>query len=133
MGRHVSVAFAMVAMLWVGCAWRGPKPLQTFPKVAPSVQVVALDQEAYQLVAIQNQQVNALEDGRLQVQVELANLSSLDLDIQVQTTFRDSDGMPAGDSTPFEVLVIPGNGSKLYEVISVRTDPAMYTVQVKTP
>lgn len=133
MGRHVSVTL-LLGMLWLaGCAWRGPAPLQTFPKVTPTISVVALDEEAYRLVAIQDQQVEMLEDGRLKIRLELANLSNIDLDVQVQTMFRDADGALTGDATPFEMLVLPGNGSKLYEVISLQNDPSAYTIQVKTP
>ena len=67
------------------------------------------------------------------VRLELANLSSLDLDVQVQTLFRDEAGMPTQDSPPFEMLVLPGNGSRPYEVSSLQPGVQSFTVQIKTP
>lgn len=134
MGRHVSVmAAAMLAALVAGCGWRGPAPLQTFPGVVQGVDVVALDEAAWKLVAIQNRSVNSTPDGRMTIKLELANLSSLDLDIQVQALFRDAQGLPMSDNPPFEMLVLPGGGSRLYEVSSLQPSPGSFTIQIKTP
>lgn len=137
MGRDVPVSTAckgFVAALFfaVGCAWRGPAPLQTFPDVKPTSDVVALDKAAWKLVAIQHQVVEKTDDGRLKIQLELANLSDTDLSIQVKAIFRDDKGMLLHDDTPFEMLVLPGNGSELFEATSLRK-AASFTVQVKTP
>ena len=134
MGRHVSVmAAALLSALVAGCGWRGPAPLQTFPGVTQGVDVVALDEAAWKLVAIQNRSVTTAPDGRMIVKLELANLSALDLDVQVQTLYRDAQGLPIQDNPPFEMLVLPGNGSRLYESSSLQPNPGSFTVQIKTP
>lgn len=130
MGRHVPV---ILALFLAGCAFRGPVPLQTWPEIEPSSNVIALDKQAYKLVAIQGQQISRVADGRLNVKLELANLSDKDLPVQIQTLYRNKAGMLSGESTPFEMVVLPGNGSKLYETTSLKIDAASFTVQVKTP
>ena len=140
MGRALPVTGALrgglLALLWTvaGCAaWQGPKPLQAWKAVGKSEEIVALDKAAHTLVAVQSKAEERRPDGRLALRVELANLSDKDLAIQVQTLFRDKAGVPTGEDTPFEPMVLPGMGSKIYSVVSLRPDAATYTIQVKTP
>ena len=130
MGRHVPV---ILAFLLAGGGWRGPAPLQTLGGLSPTANVVALDKAAWQLVAVQEQRVERLDDGRMSVRLELANLSSGSLDVQVQTRFRDDAGMLLGDDTPAEIIVVPGNSSALYEATSLKANPASFSVEVNTP
>jgi hypothetical protein len=122
---------AMVMM--AGCGWKGPQPLQAWKAVGESDNIIALDEGAHTLVAIQTKGVGRTDDGRMSIRLELANLSKKDLTVQVQTLFRDKAGVPTGDDTPFEALVLPGGGSVLYETASLAADAAKFTVQVKTP
>lgn len=132
MGRHVPVVAALLLAL-AGCGWHGPQTLQTWPGIDGNDDLIALDKAAWKLVAVRARQADKTEDGRLHVKLELANLSSLDLAVQVQTLFRDTTGMLTGDETPFEMVVLPGGGSKLYEATSLKTNATSFTVQVKTP
>lgn len=136
MGRDVPMiraAFAGIFVLLAACAWQGPAPLQTWPDVAASPEVVALDKAAWQLVAIQKKDVKTTADGHMELAFELVNLSSKDLTVQIQTVFRNQAGMLTGDETSWQMLTLAGNGSKLYEVKSLSTSPGSYLVQVKTP
>ena len=136
MGRDVPMTRPLIAgvlSLLAACAWQGPVPLQTWPDVADSPEVVALDKAAWQLVAIQKKDVQTTADGHMQLAFELVNLSSKDLTVQVQTVFRNQSGMLTGDETSWQMLTLAGNGSKLYEVKSLSTTPGSYLIQVKTP
>jgi len=123
----------MALALLTACAWRGPMPAQSYPGVESNDAVMTLDKAAYKLVAVRNSAISRGEDGALTVKLELVNLSSLDLAVQVQTLFRDEQGLPSGEDTPFEMIVLPGSGYKLYEVTSLKTSAADFTVQIKTP
>lgn len=131
MGRHVPVTALLLAL--AACAWRGPMPAQTFPGVDSTPAVMAMDRAAYKLVGVQALQAVPEGDARLRVTVEITNLSSLDLPVQVQTIFRDKDGMLTGDETNWQMIVLPGNGSSRYEVVSLTPSPGSYTVQIRTP
>lgn len=138
MGRDVSVnrplLAALVGLTLAACApWQGPKPLQAWKAAGTADDVVALDKAAHTLVAVQTRSVQRTPDGRMAVRLELANLSDQDLTVQVQTLFRDAKGVPTGEDTPFEAVVLPGMGSTLYETASLGTDAQSFTVQVKTP
>lgn len=134
MGSDVPVKrVILAAMFLVGCAWKGPMAAQTWPGVEVGDSVITLDKAAYKLVAVQAEANETLPDGRLKVKLELANLSALDLPVQIQTLFRDANGMLLGDATPFEMQVLPGNASALYETTSLAPGAASFTVQIKTP
>lgn len=141
MGRRVPVGPSWSArilslgllVLLVACGWRGPTPVQAWSHLEPVSNVIALDEAAWRLVSLSDYQVNRGEDDRLEVVLELANLSSLDLEIQVQTVFRDSEGRLISDETNWRMLVLPGSGSARYEVRSLSVEAETFVVQVRTP
>jgi len=129
--RMVSVCLGAI---WaVGCAAWAPTPAQTFPDLEPTSDVITLDKAAFKLVAVKALTADRTDEGRLAVRMELANLSDQDLPLQLQTLFRDEGEMLIGDQSPFEMVVLPGSGSKLYEVSSLNPKAATFTIQIKTP
>jgi hypothetical protein len=134
MGRDVPVTAAIAALFLSACSsWVGPQALQAYPGVQNNNKVVALDKAAWKLVAVKNLARERTADGRLHVRVELSNQSDKHLPVQLQILFRDKAGQITGEDTPFQMVVLPGGAVKLYEVTSLRTDAASYTVQVKAP
>ncbi len=141
MGRRLPVGpsgwrapvLALGLALFVACSWRGPTPVQAWSHLDPVSNVIALDEAAWRLVSLSDYQVARGEDDRLEVVLELANLSSLDLEIQVQTVFRDGDGRLISDETNWRMLVLPGSGSARYEVRSLSAEAESFVVQVRTP
>lgn len=132
MGRRLSVAAALLLVL-AACGWRGPEPVQTWSHLEPVHNVIALDEAAWQLVSLSDYQIERGEDGRLDVVLELANLSSLDVEVQLQTVFRDGEGRLLSDETGWQMMVLPGSGSSRYEVRSLSVEAETFVVQVKTP
>lgn len=131
MGRALPVMALLVGL--AGCGWKGPQPLQAWKAVGESPDIVAMDRAVHMLVAVQTKGVTRTDDGRLQVRLELANLGDEDFPVQVQTLFRDAQGVPTGDDTPFEVVVLPGGGSTVYQTSSLTAAAKSFTVQVRTP
>lgn len=121
-----------VAILFAACVpWHGPQALQTMSG-KESQDIFAMNAAASQLVAVQSYKVEHL-DGRLGVHAELVNLSSLDLAIQVRTIFLDKDQVLLEESGHWEMLVIPGAGSRLYQCASLSDRAMTAQVEVKTP
>lgn len=132
MGRHVPV-IALAFALLAGCAWKGPKELQAFKPLKETEAVLAVDEAAYKLVAMSQLEANRLDDKRLQLIIELNNLSAADLTVQVKTTFRDQDGSLYGDETSWRTLTLPGGSDYRYEVVSLQSKADTYKVQIRTP
>jgi len=139
MGRHVPVitglftTLALGMSLVSGCAWKGPEPLQAFSPLKETTSVLAADEAAAKLVAMSQLQADREDDGRLKLVIELNNLSSLDLPVQVQTVFRDADGSLYGDETNWQMITLPGGGDYRYEVVSLQSKADSFVVQIRTP
>ena len=137
MGRDVPVmsgpGILLAGLLAVGCSWRGPAPLQTPRGVESTSSVMAMDKAAWKLVALNQVQADREDDGRLRVVLELANLSSKELAVQVQTVFRDKDGRLYDDETNWQMVVLPGSANYRYEVVSLRPAADSFLVQLKAP
>ena len=134
MGRHVPVMLgaALIAGL-AGCAWKGPEPLQTFSPLKETTSVLAADEAASKLVAMSQLQADREADGRLKLVLELNNLSSQPLPVQVQTVFRDAEGALYGDETNWQMITLPGAGDYRYEVMSLQSKADSFVVQIRTP
>jgi hypothetical protein len=133
MGRHVPVIAALLGLALAGCSFKGPRPLQAFKPLDETDSVLAVDEASYKLVAMSQLQAERQKDGRLQLVVELNNLSAQDLSIQVQTVFRNQEGSLYGDETNWEMIVLPGGGDYRYEVTSLQPQADTYRIQVRTP
>ena len=131
MGRDVPVMLA--ALLLAGCAWQGPAPLQTYPELEPSESVLAVDKAAWKLVALRHIQTDREADGRLRLTIELENLSSKDLPVQIKTVFRSADGRLTGDESSWQMVVLNGGATERYDMVSMTSEAGQFEVQVKTP
>jgi len=71
------------------------------------------------------------DDGRLLVQVEFKNNMDRDLHLQIQTTFRDRQGLLLSDESNWEYVIIPRQSTYLYSCASMRKDAETYQVRVR--
>ncbi len=135
MGRHVPVilALAIVASCAVGCSWR-PLPAQGLPGVETGHDVLALDPDAHGTVALRAKQVTYKADGRIVVELDIANVdpSWRTVTVQIQTRFLDDAGVYSGDESPMEMMVLSPDSTVHYECASL-TPAASYVVHIKTP
>jgi hypothetical protein len=126
--KYIFLSFLLLS----ACApWRGPLPLRAAGGEAAEG-VLAMDEAAWQLVSLQGYRLERA-DGRLGVEAELVNLSSLDLNIQVRTVFRDKEGVLVDQGGIWEMLVLPGSGSRLYRAASLSERAVSAQVEIKTP
>ena len=135
MGRHVSVilGIAALAVATVGCTWR-PLPARGLTGIDASADVLALDPDAYDTVALRAKQITRTPDGRLRVELDIANIDPAwrTVTVQVQTRFLDAAGVYSGDETPMEMVVLSPDSTVHYECASL-TPAASYVVHIKTP
>jgi hypothetical protein len=92
-----------------------------------------MDWLAFQRIAVRSHEARWEEDRRLRIQVELENLKRREVAIQVQTVFGEANGPANDDATSWQVLVVPGRSSTLYDVVSLQPDPSSWTLRVRTP
>jgi hypothetical protein len=105
-------------LCFLACAWHGPVPLTPAAGGAPSPLVVAMDRSAYDRLALVGQESKVLEDGRLELSVQLRNLEAEELavhfDVQFLTPAPDGAGPDDGAlvETSWQTLRIPGAGPR---------------------
>jgi hypothetical protein len=119
-------------LVLAGCA--GRVPAETIGDLPSAKNIVTLDCTAHGAVAIQAKRSATLADGRLKVELEIANVTSPAhaVTIQVRARFLDAQGMLTGDETPFETILVAANTSVRYAATSAKTAVADYVVEIRT-
>ena len=136
MGRHVPVVLvaALLASAAMGCGTWRPIPAQGLPGVQTGDDVLALDPDTHGTVALRAKQVTYKADGRIIVELDIANIDPSwgTVTVQVQTRFLDEAGVYSGDESPMEMVVLSPDSTVHYECVSLRP-AASYVVHIKTP
>jgi uncharacterized protein YcfL len=128
------VAAACIAL--AGCSStydKGPYVPQTSktPPHEAKEPVVLLDpgvQHSVTSTAVQQQQ---LEDGRLQVTVQLRNRENRRIEVQANCVFKDLNGFSTGDETPFQTVILTENATEDVRFTSANAQAKRFTVRVR--
>jgi hypothetical protein len=70
-------------------------------------------------------------DGRLHVEVDLKNLGGLRLQLQLQCVFKDEQGVPTGDETPWETLFLTENATETVPFDSLNPLARTYIIRIR--
>ncbi len=130
----------MPALLcFLACAWHGPVPIAPVEGGAPSPLVVAMDRAAYNHLLLVDQRSQLLEDGRLEVSVELRNLEHTELpvhlDVQFHTPAPEAASADAPDlvESTWRMIRIAADGTETLTVASQAPGPSSYAVELWVP
>jgi len=121
-----------LALLLAGCAWHAV-PAQTVGRLEPTESVLSMDRAAWKLVGLERLSAERVEDDRLEVELELTNLSDVDVTVQVRCVFRNEDGSLTTDEAYWKMVVLPRSTSKRYTAQSLDKLAASYQVEIRTP
>ena len=75
--------------------------------------------------------VRLLPDGRLELTANLRNREERRIDVQVNCVFKDEQGFPIGDDTPFQTLILTENAQEAVRFVSMNNRAKKYTVRVR--
>jgi hypothetical protein len=124
---------------FLACAWHGPVPLTPATGGVPSPLVVAMDRTAYNTLALAGQESKVLEDGRLEISVQLRNLDAAELGVHLNVQFltpAPDDASPdqgALVETSWRAMRIAGEGTETLTVTSLAPGPSTYTLELWVP
>lgn len=93
--------------------------------------VVLLDSGVQYSVTCQAYMGRTLEDGRLEVMVQLRNRENRRIEVQANCVFKDANGMSTGDETPFQTVILTENASEQVKFVSANDNAKKYTVRVR--
>src|SRR4051812_1249799 len=135
--KPVSVLVSAVALvLSTGCVTQpGPfAPLDTTKFTLENTdRFMLLDQPAQNAVTCTGLQEIPLADGRLEVVANVKNRANRSVQVQINCVFKDEQGFPSGEETPFQTVSLAENATEAVRFTSPNTLAKKYTVRVRQP
>lgn len=108
-----------------------PQPSKT-PAYETTEPVVLLDPGVQRSVTVAGQPfARTLEDGRLEVVVQLRNRENRRIEVQANCVFKDVNGLSTGDETPFQTVILTENATETVRFVSMNDKAKRYTVRVR--
>ncbi len=134
----VSIIVVTVGLFVAGCETppthdKGPYMPQQSP--APDLEsrepVVLLDPGVQYSLTCQSSFARTLEDGRLEVTVQLRNREGRRIEVQANCVFKDVNGISTGDESPFQTVILTENATEQVKFVSANDKAKKYTVRVR--
>lgn len=92
---------------------------------------VLLDKATERSVTCSGIQERPLDDGRIEVVANVRNRLSRRIQVQVNCVFKDEQGFPTGDETPFEMVTLSENAQEGLRFTSMNNKARRYTIRVR--
>lgn len=131
------IAILPIAAFIAGCSSthdKGPYlPQQSKSPPYESTEPVVLMDPGVQhsLTATGQPQARALDDGRLEVVVQLRNRENRRIEVQANCVFKDVNGISTGDETPWQTVILTENSTEHVKFVSSNNQAARYTIRVR--
>ena len=103
----------------------GPRPDVGTAKFAPVDAAVSAALECEGL------DERVLGDGRLEIVAVIRTRSAQRVEAQARCVFKDGQGLPTGDETPWQALVLEGNSSEALRFAAPAAADSRYAVSVR--
>jgi uncharacterized protein YcfL len=113
---------------------RGPYlPQQTkAPSHEATQPVVLMDPGVqYSITLAAPPHARMLEDGRMEVTVQLRNRENRRIEVQANCVWKDVNGVGIGDETPFQTVILGENATEQVQFVSANNRAQKYTVRVR--
>ncbi len=92
---------------------------------------VLMNKAAERSVTCTGIQERVLEDGRLEIVANVRNRLKRRIQVQINCVFKDEQGFPTGDETPFSDVILTENAQEGVRFISMNNKAKRYTVRVR--
>ena len=92
---------------------------------------VLMDQQVQHSVTSTGIQYRNLPDGRLEITANIKNRESRRIQVQVSCVFKNEQGFPAGDETPWQTLILGENTTEAVSFTSMNNEARKYTIRVR--
>lgn len=96
-----------------------------------SQKFVLLDKWTERSVTCSGLQERTTEDGRLEVVANVRNRRNSRIEVQINCVFKDDQGFPTGDETPFQTLILTENAQEGVRFVAMDNKARKYTVRVR--
>ena len=131
---RLSICTALVASaVLTGCHTGGaytPRNTQRYA-VENDEPFVAMSSGVQRSVTCSGIQQRVREDGRLELVANLRNREARRIQIQVSCVFKDENGFPTGDETPWQDLILTERAQEGVKFVSMNEKARKYTVRAR--
>lgn len=124
----------LFAVLFAGCqSPPGPFAAQDSTKytLEQTEMFVLMDQRVQHSVTSTGIQRGMTEDGRLEVIANIKNRENRRIQVQVNCVFKDAQGFPTGDETPWQTLILGENATEAVRFTAMNDRASRFTVRVR--
>jgi hypothetical protein len=124
--------FSAAAILLAGCHSGGaylPKNTTKYD-VENTSNFVLLSAGVQRSVSTSGLQEGRLQDGRLQVSVNVRNREERRIQVQINCEFKDAQGFVV-DTTPFRTLILSERAQEGVQFVSMNDKAQRYTIRVR--
>jgi uncharacterized protein YcfL len=126
------VCAALGAALFTGCHGGAYAPKNaTKHNLEDKEPFVLLDRMVQRSVTCSGIQQQVQPDGRLKVVANVRNREARRIQVQVNCVFKDAQGFPTGDETPFQTLILTESAQEGVEFVSMNDKARRYTIRVR--
>jgi uncharacterized protein YcfL len=131
------VLVAVAALYFAGCASshdKGPYLPQNSmtPPYESTEPVVLMDPGMqYSVTTVGQTVARLMDDGRMEVVVQLRNRENRRIEVQGQCVFKDEGGITTGDETPWLTLILTENSTEQMKFTSSNNKAKRFTIRVR--
>jgi hypothetical protein len=132
--RHALFISIACATGVAGCATPPPPAAAPAPApytVASTAKFAPVDAAAAAALDCESLNERLLGDGRLEVVAVIRNRTARRVEAQARCVFKDGQGLPTGDETPWQALVLEGNASEALRFAAPAAADSRYALSVR--
>lgn len=96
-----------------------------------SERFVLLDKATERSVTCTGIQERPLDDGRIEIVANVRNRLKRRIQVQINCVFKDEQGFPTGDETPFQDVIMTENAQEGVRFTSMNNKAKRYTIRVR--
>lgn len=129
----LSLTITLLCLTVSGCKTKGSYA----PEVADGWDMenqspfVLMNKRVANSVTVAGIQERILEDGRLEVTANVLSKDDRRIQVQVSCVFKNENGFPTGDETPWNTLILTENAQEGLIFKSMNTRARKYTIRVR--
>jgi hypothetical protein len=132
--RHALLLATACAAGLAGCATPPPPAAAQAPAkytVASTDKFAPVDAAAAAALECESLNERVLGDGRLEIVAVIRNRTAQRVEAQARCVFKDGQGLPTGDETPWQALVLEGKSSEALRFAAPAAADSRYAVGVR--
>ncbi|GDY19205.1 hypothetical protein LBMAG56_05500 [Verrucomicrobiota bacterium] len=133
--KNLTLSLALLTLglgLGAGCGGGAYLPKNTTKyDLENREKLVLLDARVQRSVTCSGIQERVLEDGRLEIAANIRNREGRRIQVQIGCVFKDANGFPTGDESPFQTLILTENAQEAVKFTSLNNLAKKYTIRIR--